>query len=403
MSARTLVLPIVVLVASLSAVTLAASLVWSGFGTTIDEHYGRGVGLIGDITGDGIEDYAIGAVGFDNWTGRVQVHDGASRAIIATLNGEHAGARLGGRIVSAGDFNCDGVNDFAVASVRWGATGEGKVSVLSGTGPGAVAPLGALFSVTGTTSGDGLGDALSGRLDFNNDGCGDILIGSPWNDEGGANAGKIQVFGGPNGQLLWSTVGSVPERSLGISLGHGDINDDGVADVIAGTFYSSGFGKAYVYSGADGSLLLTKTGTGTRDRFGAVAGSAGDFNRDGIDDFAVAAPGAARFHVYAGGLTPTTMGALIATVSEAAESFAPLGDVNSDGFDDFGAGVPSWKVGSKRYGKVTVYGGGGAISTVVPPSANTDMGYYQSGAAGRLLVGGPGYNKKGAAYMYALP
>jgi hypothetical protein len=388
---------------ALSTMTAAATVEWSGFGVNIDDHYGRGVGLIGDVTGDGVEDFAVGAVGVNDWTGRVDFHDGATRQVISTIDGEGIGYRLGGRIVAAGNFDCDplGVADVAVASVKWGQEQVGKVYVFSGPTPGYQSLL---LSVTGTTSGDGLGDAISGRLDLNQDGCGDLLVGSPWNDDGGTNAGKVQVLGGPDGRVLLSVVGTAVERQFGISAAHADINDDGVEDIIVGTFYSSGIGKAYVYSGADGSLLITRSGAASRDRFGAHVGSAGDFNRDGFDDFIVAAPGGGKFYVYAG---PT--GQLIFTGSEVAESFSPMGDVNGDGFDDFAVGIPSSKAGGKRVGKINVYGGGALLGTIAGSSANADFGYYMSGGKDLtgdglvdLLAGAPGFNKKGAAYLLSL-
>ena len=46
--------------ASLGAV---AGVAWESFGAGRDDQYGRGVGLIGDINSDGVEDFMVGAVG----------------------------------------------------------------------------------------------------------------------------------------------------------------------------------------------------------------------------------------------------------------------------------------------------------------------------------------------------
>jgi len=390
------------LVAFLSASALfAATMQWSVYSTTADAYLGRGVGFVGDLNGDAVEEFVVGSVGVNNWAGRAYVYDGATRSLLTTLDGEGAGYRLGGRIAPAGDFNGDGINDAAIAAPKWGPGQQGRVYVFSGPVPAYTAVL---FSATGAT-GDALGDDLTG-LDFNNDGFGDILVSSPYNDDGGSNAGKFQIFGGPDGRVLFSKTGIIAERSLGISLAHGDVDGDRIQDIVAGTFYSSGVGKVYVYSGATGGVLLTKSGEGSRDRYGVVVGSAGDFNADGFADFVVGAPGAGKIYVYAG-----PSGALLATKADAAEKLAPVGDINNDGYDDFAAGTPSYKAGNKRTGRITIYGGPDlrVLSTITGPP-DSDFGYFLSSGAdltgdgvSDLLAGAPNYLRKGAAFLFSLP
>ncbi|MGH9219783.1 MAG: FG-GAP repeat domain-containing protein, partial [Vicinamibacterales bacterium] len=103
----------------------------------------------------------------------------------------------------------------------------------------------------------------------------------------------------------------------------------------------------YVFAG-----LMTKTGQANRDRFGAVVSAVNDFDADGHDDFAVAAPGAGKMYVYSG-----VNGAMLFARNEAVERLAPMGDVNGDGFADFAAGIPSYRAGSKRLGKIVIFGG----------------------------------------------
>jgi hypothetical protein len=249
-------------------------------------------------------------------------------------------------------------------------------------------------------------------LDFNGDGIGDLLVSSPYNDEGAINGGKIQIFSGPDGQVIFSRIGTVAERSLGISLSHGDINCDGYTDIIAGTLYPSGIGKVYVYSGAPAvppTPMITLNGPSSGDRFGSVVSTAGDFNNDGCGDFVIGAPGSGKMYIFAG-----PAGQLLATKSEAAEALTFVQDMNGDAFDDFAVGVPSYKVGGKRVGKITIYGGNSAgtgtvLAVVTGPGTNTDFGYYFAGGKQLhpggwldLLAGAPGYNRKGSAYVLSL-
>ena len=398
---RNVLIAVFITVSLSTSVLLAATVYWSVYSTITDAYLGRGVGFAGDLNGDRVEEFIVGAVGVNNWAGRAYVYDGATQGLIATLEGEAAGYRFGGRIAAPGDFNGDGIKDAAIAAVKWGVSQQGRVYVFSGPVPSYASVL---FSVTGAP-GDALGDELQG-LDFNNDGFGDILVGAPFNDEGGSNAGKIQVFGGPDGRVLFSKVGSVAERSVGISLAHADVDGDHIDDIVAGTFYSSGIGKVYVYSGATGELLLTKSGEGNRDRYGVTVGSAGDFNADGFADFVVGAPGAGKIYVYAG---PT--GALLGTKSDAAEKLAAVGDINNDGYADFAAGTPSFKSGGKRTGRITIYGGPDlrVLSTIIGPP-DSDFGFFFAAGAdltldgvGDLLAGAPTYLKKGAAVLFSLP
>ncbi len=65
---------------------------------------------------------------------------------------------------------------------------------------------------------------------------------------------KVYVYSTKSGKLLWKVDGHPGDR-LGIGVeAAGDTNGDGIPDVIAS---APGAGKAYIFSGNDGKLLVT--------------------------------------------------------------------------------------------------------------------------------------------------
>lgn len=154
----------------------------------------------------------------------------------------------------------------------------------------------------GEAAGDQFGWIARVVGDVDGDGVNDLVTSAPTKDIHGENAGRIYVYSGATGALLWSVDGA-PGDQLGTGLdAAGDVNGDGVADVVAG---APDIDTAYVYSGRDGRLLMTLHGEAKGDRFGEHVSAAGDV--DGYADIMVGAPGnnangkgAGRAYVYSG-------------------------------------------------------------------------------------------------------
>jgi hypothetical protein len=190
--------------------------------------------------------------------------------------------------------------------------------------------------------------------DVDRDGAQDFTTSAPTYTVDGTPAGRVYVYSGKTGALLWMKTGAKNEQ-LGIGLhAAGDVNADGVPDVVAG---APGAGFAYVFSGKDGAEIL-KLGTGDpKETFGAHTATAGDLDADGHADLAIGAPGASggagRAYVYSG-----KSGALLQTLS---------GDSPGDGFGSTVGGSLNGKsplllvgapgAGPKKAGRVYAYTG----------------------------------------------
>ncbi len=149
-----------------------------------------------------------------------------------------------------------------------------------------VEPVHIVHEWRGEASGDQFGWIARNIGDVDGDGVHDVTTSAPTNAEGGPAAGKVYVYSGKTAELRWTARGNEgAQLGLGIEAA-GDVNGDGVPDVLAG---APGEDKAYVYSGGDGALLLSLVGK-KGDFFGRKVSDIGDWNDDGHDDVLIGAP-----------------------------------------------------------------------------------------------------------------
>ncbi|MCP3915521.1 MAG: hypothetical protein GY711_08205 [bacterium] len=262
-------------------------------GDASNDAFGYSVGGGGDVDGDGLADVVVGAY-FDDAggpdSGQAQVFSGADGALIHTFDGAAGGDLFGRSVAIAGDVDCDGHADVIVGAPWHDAAGfnAGHARVFSG-GDGSL-----LHTFDGLAPSDRLGWFVSGAGDTNGDGHDDLIVGAYLHDGGGADAGAAFVYCGDTGNLLFQIDGTEGD-SLGQSVsGAGDVNGDGFDDVIVGApngNHTTGpeTGKALVYSGFDGTLLHSLFGEALNDNFGFSVGGAGDVNADGHADLVVGA------------------------------------------------------------------------------------------------------------------
>jgi len=154
----------------------------------------------------------------------------------------------------------------------------------------------------GTSPYPGFGAYCSSVPDVNGDGFGDVLVGVPreWVGDPPNNRGAAYVFSGRDGSVIYQVVSprAVPGGNFGRAVaGSPDLDGDGLGDLIVGAYSEN---SAYVFSGADGSLLYDLRPGQSAGRFGTGVASIPDMNDDGISDIAVGADGysAERGQVY---------------------------------------------------------------------------------------------------------
>lgn len=207
------------------------------------------------------------------------------------------------------DSNMDGLRDVSV-------TPDGSSTSVIFFGD-AETNGGTTFNVAneGDVNGDGFDDIMLGAPDVNS-GTGKIFV--VFGSETGPQTFDLGSLDGTNGFVLFG-IDSNDRAGKTVSTA-GDLNDDGIDDIVIGATRANGFaGESYVVFGRtdfdaslDLSMLNGTNGFAIKGDSGDVAGasvsSAGDVNSDGVDDIAIGARGTNKTYIIFGESNDLTNG-----------------------------------------------------------------------------------------------
>ena len=346
---------------------------------------GYTVAGVGDVNGDGLGDVLVGAYAHvrsesAHSTGAAYLVHGPMGASSesrfledeaeAIFYGMEDYESVGRYMDGLGDVNGDGFDDIIFGHPGYDCPelSCGAAHVFLGPVSGELFMLHADVTVTGVQSFENVGRSVAGAGDVDGDGLNDVLVGAPGHDD---SSGAAYLLAGPIGEEAslaepTATLMGEEESRTGFAVaGGGDVNGDGLADLLVGAPRFDRYrGAVYLVhgpvsgeidlAGADGVFTGERSQTDFNYGDGDVlnVATAGDVNGDGIDDFVVGAPdwnvsisncahGAAfLFHGQVeapGSRSWLTSDATFSSTDGCANvgiSTSSAGDVDGDGFDE---------------------------------------------------------------------
>jgi hypothetical protein len=308
-------------------------------GVIAGESFGDGGDLVGDVNGDGFDDLLVGASEATlaaGWkAGAAYLYLGSASGFgptpdvtLSGFAGNTGSDRAGWAVSPAGDFDGDGLDDFAIvaryedkntnlpsgfndpgdcpAGTQWDV---GAVYVFRGTSAGQPPPSEPAFVIYGPQAYQRIDNVDSG--DLNGDGLGDLAFsGYDWDRPGASAAGGFAaVLGRPWSGSGVDAICSYDVELLGAEASYylgrdlaflGDVDGDGCDELAVGAFLAdwtaSNEGAVHVLKGWGGPACPAEprqvilSPQDANDQAGIGVGGGGDVDGDGIPDLAVGAP-----------------------------------------------------------------------------------------------------------------
>jgi len=256
-------------------------------GDAAADECGYAVGAAGDIDRDGRPDFIVGfrrARVVHPGTGIARVYSGRDGQVLLELRGEAEEDHFGACVGTVGDVDADGWPDLGVGAPQAdiGFLGCGSAYVFSGRDGSR------LYRFTGDGRGYEMGTAVANIGDVDGDGHADVFFSEAENKVFGDDAGSVKLYSGRTGALLVQLYGTAPYEYFGETIGAGDFDADGVPDLVVGAFLADtgapNGGAIYVYSGVDFQRIFAGYGQWTSAELGRSVDFAGDIDGDGIGD-----------------------------------------------------------------------------------------------------------------------
>jgi hypothetical protein len=401
---------------------------WMGTSDQDGANLGWSVASVGDVNGDGFSDIVAGAPFYDGAAedgGAVFVYLGSAAGPSDEpdwmFTGDAAGMHLGHSVSTAGDVNGDGFSDVVVGAPDYDATvvipPDGRVFLFLGSPAG---PEDTEHGILSYGADNRFGWSVASAGDTDGDGFGEILVGTKTPYQKTRLDGVYLYKGSPDGpaaeptQIISYTPPDRFPHRLDISVASaGDVNGDGLSDVIVGDEdYSSWAGHAMAHAGvaAGGTLAAEAVWQAAATTPGARLGTSlasGDWNGDGWADLLVGAPlqggevkDAGAAFVYYGDETGfAQQPGWQAAGEQVGEWFgcavADAGDIDGDGFSDVAVGASHYSNGENDEGGVFFFAGSGdglADSTTWSVEGDTTASGFGYSLARAGDVNGDGYS-----------
>lgn len=319
-------------------------------GSSTSEKFGTYADWIGDLDGDGIGEMIVSSPLFDTGDplrrGRVAIiSGGAGVEIWSQLGVQLPGVHVAGGTVSRmGDVDGDGIDDYAHQIQAGNGLANQYIRVDSG------ATFTEIFRVEPAIVNFSYGDAgIAGGTDLSGDGIPDLVVVDDDYDGINVAEGIVYAYSGLDGSLLWEVTGVVAGQRLGGSLAcPGDLNGDGYGDVLVDSDISGSRGEVHVLSGLDGSEIYSLTGGYSRAFMGQTMSWVGDWDQDGLDDFLVSSSDPEfspqnGFGIVYRGFDGLELARFESPVGDNnfGNRVGGVGDVDGDGFVDAAVSAPS--------------------------------------------------------------